>query len=70
MIDRDDRLNDGALWLNYCFTQNYYLLKKNNKEIRQMNWLTKTDWTACSGKCHDDAALAEVATEGDAHAKR
>lgn len=37
---------------------------------RQMNWLTKTDWTACSGKCHDDAALAEIATEGDAHAKR
>jgi hypothetical protein len=35
-----------------------------------MNCLTEADRTACSGKCHDDAALAEVATEGDADAKR
>lgn len=45
-------------------------LKEKEKEKKKMNCLTKADRTACAGKCHDDSALAEIATEGNADAKR
>jgi hypothetical protein len=72
MMDRDDRLNDGC---GYIIVSHKFYLKSlpralKEKRKKKMNCLTKADGTACAGKCHDDSALAEIATEGNADAKR
>ena len=58
-----------ALRLHYCFKQLLVLLGQKGQE-NKMDCLTKTDRATCPGKCHDDAALAEVTTERNADAKR